>query len=1162
MSSIAEMIRQADERLHKQVKVVAGLAGAAAAEHLDEVTSPRDAAVVARRVLAERRRALDTAQLCVHQLDKAVQHLSRVMPFLEEGWAEQRALLEHTISEDAQDGLASWLNYWFAAASSRRIDALLRLQSDVTLPPGALIVGERMSIATRALAEKDWQLCREVLEIGGNGLRIGPRQIPDRQTEDDKEPDHSVREDLRLLAARLALHNGLLDQADAMLGTDGENQNTAARLALRARTARLRGADSEAESLLRQAVDLELQDLDVTAESIAQARQRGEPDTALDYARYAVECFLSLADVDGDLGCLVDPSAELWLAIVERAWDEGDHDVARHFLVRAATAAPWDDDEINAAINEKRADLSASAAERRSALISAGALRAGIGQLERARRDYEAAASAQPTGDEDGRVQASARLRWVDVVSAIARQRPYRDTMAELEDVLLCLQEAQAHVDVSEADSWSYMTESDLRTQVSRAQDRGDRYAQEWAALLAAARAVSLNPAWARPWVMLADTLAACRLYRVAEAAAQRAHELGRDEITRAGYIQALIRVGRYEDALRLLGNESDAWARCIRGQVALRLGKADEAIDQFAGVTIGRTWYWAWYSYIRALVIIGDLTAAQVASREFRTAVADREGERAWLYVAAFDARIHGQLGAALDYAEGLLKAAGPGDVRARKVMGETRLLAEDHTGWELLARALAEDPQPTAIGAWEQEERPVLNTLAAARGIELEFARLDRNMRRVRTRPHPGDPMAELRRTATVSTDFPQAAKAARLTEAALRATAGGDDQKLEDLLHRLATEDGLAAEVESLRRNIARPKAQGSKAARARGRESVCDRTAPDNLPVLQLRLPASWLAQYVNPGREHQLLVRYVPWLRKQRPWGVPHVQVVAGDDLEPDRYQILDGRPMSDGHVDLVLRYCPGDTLPLLPTRVRTDPRTVERDYGLDVPDDVLDGDRGLTALLTISAAEAVALLYADAARALDIPLTTPGDDQLRSGKGGNRPGAANLQLTMSVNELAYRRWKPTLNVRELAHRRWEMRGRPQGSPRDAVADWNAAQRLHHQLIAEVAYLGWVNRGRPFGESMADWYAAEAEIASDQAARDQLFSAFVEERLHRQLIEEAAHAHWVSRGQPVGDSWADWHAAETDVVSAFSRAEYACSLGADWLQALRRAFSYP
>ena len=1148
MSFIVETIRQADERLRAQFNIAAGLAEAVAAQRLDEVPS-RDDATVARQVLADRKRALEEAQRRVEQLDCLVQHLSRVMRFRPEGWPEERALLEHAISEDAQDGLASWLNYWFAAASSRRIGALQRLQADVALPPAAQIVAERMAVATRALAEKDWQLCHEVLQIGGDGVQIGPRQIPDRQAHGRQEPDDPVREDLRRLTVRLALHNGLPYQAEDVLGADGQDQDTAPRLALRARSARLRRAGREAESLLREAQDLEPRDLDVAAESIAQARQRGEPDTALDYARSAVEVLLSLADVEGDLGRLVDPPAELWFAVAERAWEEGDHDVARRLLDRAAEAAPWDGDEIMAAIEEKHADLSASAAERRRALISAGARRTGLGQLEQARRDYEAATSGQAADEEDGRVQASARLRWADVVSAIARQRPYRDFAAELDGILSRMHEAQARADVNGAESWSYLTESDLRMQVSRDQDRMDRYAQEWAALLAAARAVALNPAWARPWLTLADVATACDLYRVAEAAARRAYDLGQDEATRAGYVQALIRLRRYKEASGLLGNEGNAWSRCIRGQLALRLGKADEAIEHFCGATIGRTWYWAWYSYICALIIIGDLTAARLKSDEYMAAVAERKGERAWLYAAAFNARVHGQLDAAREYAGLLLQAAGPGDVRALHVMGETRLLAGDHTGWELLASALAEDPQPAAIDAWEQQERHVLDTLTAARGIDLELARPDRKMRSVHTRPHPGDSMAELRQLTAMPATSSEAAKAARLTEAVLRAAAGPVDQELEDLLLRLAAEDELAAEAESLRRYAAGPEAKDSEAAE--NHESADGQGAPDDLPVLLLRLPTSWLPEYADPGREHQLLVRYVPVLR-QRTRVAPHMQVAAGDELEPDGYQILArGTLLSGGRVDPGLRYGPVDALPLLPERVRTDPRTVTRDYGLDVPADVLGSDRGLTTLLTISAAEVVALLYADAVRAHGMPFTAPGAEPPRSDEDHTRSEAAVMQATLHVNELAFHRW--------------EMRGRPVESLRDAVADWKAAQRLRHQLTERVAHSRWIDRGRPLWDSLTDWSAAEADIASGRAARDQLPGTYVVECLRHQLIEEVAYAHWVRRGRPSGDSRADWSAAEAEVAAGEDRAAsfdaYTSSISADWLEAIRRAFSH-
>ena len=168
-------------------------------------------------------------------------------------------------------------------------------------------------------------------------------------------------------------------------------------------------------------------------------------------------------------------------------------------------------------------------------------------------------------------------------VSAAAHQRPYRDVADELTKALSQLLAAQAQVDVSGAGSWSYLTESDLRIQLSKAPCADDRYAQEWAALLAAARAVSLNPACARPWLTLAEAAATRGLYRVAEAAAERAYEIEKDEATVvAGYLQAIINVGRYEDALGLLGSASDSWSQCVRGYIALRLGKADKAIQNF----------------------------------------------------------------------------------------------------------------------------------------------------------------------------------------------------------------------------------------------------------------------------------------------------------------------------------------------------------------------------------------------------------------------------------------------------------------------------------------------------------------------------------------------------------------------------------------------------
>jgi tetratricopeptide (TPR) repeat protein len=1118
MSSIAEMIRQADEQLIMQLNVAAGLAAAADAQQLDGARSLYDAAVAARRALAERGRALDTAQLRIQQLDNSVVHLSRVLPFLDEGWAEQRDQLERAISQDARDGLASWLNYWFAAASSRQIDALKRLQRDVALPAAASTVTERMLVATRALAERDWQLCREVLQIGYDGVQVGQWRVPDWKAPGDQGPGLAVREELRLMAARLALHNGLTDQADVLLDVADQGQPAPPRLALRSRSARLRGAGGEAEALLSQARDLDPRDLDVTVESIAQARRRGEPDAALDQARSAVGSLLALNDIDGDIARLVDPPAELWIAAAERASDEGDRDGARRFLGRAAEIAPRDDDEIAATIAEKRAEIAGSPTERLRALVSAGERRISLGQLERARRNYEAADSPVPadaSDADDARVRASARLRWADVVSAAAQQRPYRDVADELATALENLLAAQVQVDLSGAESWSYLTESDLRLRLSKAPGADDRYVQEWAALLAAARAVSLNPGWARPWLSLDGAAATCGLYRVAEAAAQRAHEIEADDTTLAGYVQALVSVGRYEDALGLLGNASDAWSQCTRGCIAVRLGQANEAVGHFAGVTVDPAWFWAWYSYICALIISGDMASARLKSQAFTSAAADREGERAWLYAAAFDARVHGRLDEALEFADRLSEAVGPGDVTALRARGETLVLRQDETGWTLLADALATDPLPTAVGTWNRQERPVLAALAADRGVELTVAHLDlAAVTRARAGVHDDDPFTELRRAAAASAAPAGAARAARLTEAALRAVAGSADQTLDDLIRKLAAEDGLGAEAESLSRYLTGSTSQESEAAGTPGQDgAAADVTAADP-QRLRLRLPTSWLDGCADPGREQQLLVGYVPVPRPGRPWVAPRTEVSAGDDLEPDGYQILaDDELRSSGHVDPALRYCPRETLSLLPEQVRANPRTVATDDGWGIPPDVLNGDAGLAALLTMSAAEVVALRYRDVAEALGVPLTAPTDDSRRAAADDIPPAPADLPPTPT-------HW--------LARRRYEMRSKL-GSYGDALADWDAAQRL----VSEAAYFRWIERGRPFGDPLTDWVAAETEIADSGKSRDQVSVTSVDERLRHQLTEEAAYFRWIERGRQFGDPLTDWAATEDE-----------------------------
>jgi hypothetical protein len=370
MPSIAEIIRQADERLRTQLDVAVGPVNVL--ERLDRTPS-QEVAATAREILAKRKRALETARLRICQLDDTVVEVSRLMPFLQEGWAEQRASLEQAKSQSDQDGLAAWLNYWFTAAGSFRIDALGRLRSDVPLPPTSSIPVKRINDATEAFLKDqktwrdvDWQTCHDALELGIQGVEVGSRQVPDRLVQGHWEPDQVVRENLRLLYIRLALRHGRFDEADAALGPADQNQGTAPQLALQSRLARLRGADEKAGSLLRWARDLDPHNLDVTVESIEQARRRGESDCALDSARSAVGALRSLVDVDAGIRRLLDAPPELWIAVAERARTR--RKTAPALPGRSRTATQRNQEEI-AAVMTRRAEIAVSPAEYARLLI-------------------------------------------------------------------------------------------------------------------------------------------------------------------------------------------------------------------------------------------------------------------------------------------------------------------------------------------------------------------------------------------------------------------------------------------------------------------------------------------------------------------------------------------------------------------------------------------------------------------------------------------------------------------------------------------------------------------------------------------------------------------------------------------------------------------------
>src|SRR6266496_585856 len=344
MSFLSEAILRADAQLQARLSVDVGLAQIVEqAEQAGQSGGPGGAATAARRLLVERLRALDETQSQIRRLADALAHFAKVLPFSADGWPEQRARFASLATGPPDQALVDWLDYWFVAASRRRLDALDRLHAEAPLPPGAELLRERADTAARALREPNARLAAPMLTLGCRGLVLGGRRIPDDGT----------RQDLALLRARLALGEILVDEAAAVLP---EDTHSAAALAMRARRARMAG-DPDADSLLSEAQSADPRDLDVTVELIHRARQRGEFEIALEAAREAVDALQSLADVDAELGRLVHEPAELWLAVADRARRQGDDTAAIRFLDRASEVAAWGDGEVAAVIDEARAGL-------------------------------------------------------------------------------------------------------------------------------------------------------------------------------------------------------------------------------------------------------------------------------------------------------------------------------------------------------------------------------------------------------------------------------------------------------------------------------------------------------------------------------------------------------------------------------------------------------------------------------------------------------------------------------------------------------------------------------------------------------------------------------------------------------------------------------------
>jgi hypothetical protein len=737
MNSVAELVRRAAERLRTENEIDAGLNKVA-----EKAKAERDlvkAATIARRLLRERLEALEDAEARLRDLIDKIGHLRAIMSYTLDGWPRERERLRSLTQKDPTAGIAGWLQYWYTAAGSYRLDAVAWLADEVPLPEGVDLLAERGKLAANGLKQLNWHLAAPLLGAGATGLRVDGHKVP--------KPE--VQTSLRLLLGRLALAAGKLDQAEEILRAE-DYVIDAAVLALQARRHRLAGDPEAGRSLLVKAQDLDPGNLDVVAELIVQARESGQADAAIEAARLGVDALGSLFDIRSDLGRLLEPPAELWIAVSDRARAEGTLELSSRALDEAERLAAWNDYELLAIVAELKARAATTRVTRLHALLEAGERRVDAGHLELARIDFQKAlavegdeqkgpqwasaalrfterlrARLEGGSSEERRLEALAAIRLADTVAILAARQPLRLVRDEVAAVLRRLVDARAVGDLATSQSWSYVTEVELRTNLARAasERRADHL---WRAFLAAARAVALSPTDSRRWSRLADVAQELCCYNAAEIIAAHARELDGDAEL-SSYVQALTNAGRIEEALRLIGGATDPWSGCVRSYLLLRMGKPNEAVRLLRAITIDPSWTWAQEVLVWALLLTEQDAAAEAEASAFADAIRDLTDDYRYLSSLVRFEQVQGQLDQAVELAERILKAQGGlGEGEAATALGQALLLRGDvgrgdvDRGWRLLKEGLS-SYRLRRLDDWKSVERPKLQALARRRGVEL---------------------------------------------------------------------------------------------------------------------------------------------------------------------------------------------------------------------------------------------------------------------------------------------------------------------------------------------------------------------------------------------------------------------------------------------------------
>jgi tetratricopeptide (TPR) repeat protein len=951
ISSLVGLVTRTSDRLTGELQVDVGLKKLV--KTLEKEADTAVAIKLAKDELRMRTKAVKSAAKELDQLGAALAQLVDVLPFTADGWSERKQALERKVKVDALAGIEAWLEDWLIAGSYCRTDALSRLES-VELPAGASLLVERCVSARLGLEQRSLYLARPLLEAGANGIPFASGTVPSER----------VRADLRLLLVRLALEQGLLDEAGDELERASAVEPSPALEALRARWLRLQGESDAAADALAAAAEVAPADLDVAAELIETQRSQGHRELVLDTARGAVAAIPMLIDVEAELSRLSGmPRAVLWAAVAERALSENDLDMQAYAVQRAAETVEYGDNVLHAVVAELQARGAAARNlpdEECEALKEAGSWRVLAEQIDLAAAHYRRVLELRPDDDD-------AALRLADCLTVLTAPQPLTEARPEIEEALRLIRAVQSRNGITLGNSWSYLSEAVALLRLGEAFDQ-EASRHNWEAFAAVCRSLVHLPDSASRWRDLARAAQALGLYAVCVAASERAVELDPyDEDSSAVLVQSLTNIGRLDEALDRLGDPYDAWGRAVKAYILARKNEPAEAVALLRTVILDPAWAWASHTFANALITLGDRDdEARAYTAGVRDYWARRQQESEAVGVEAWTSVILDDLESAERCAEIL------GGAQAQQVWAELRFLDGDADGGIAALRSvIAQVATLRELNEVSSVNAGRLRALMRMHGLPPpDLAPLDDDLdRRRKELEAQSDAYVDLEAAPTSEAEAEIARVAKTMGAALMQLARSGRVETLPEL-QPLAEARPNDTELGALVALAKEPPAELSEPP-APPTEAAPEFPIEDSVeqPQLETELPTSWFDGYDNPLNDHPLFRHYIPELRARAWWEVPGIHVAVDDGLEPDGYRILRmGEVVDEGRASAAHRYASPETLALLPKEV-SDDAELDDDLGLvRIPAAAIAGGEKLAELLTLHAAEVVVQRIGDIAR--------------------------------------------------------------------------------------------------------------------------------------------------------------------------------------------------